>query len=190
MGRSAGLSTTAWKPAKQAVCGQCLEAGRRWLNAGGLEQEEEENKDSHLLQSESPAGTLAWMCAASALHFDLCKRYWSFLLKGLLASSLYLSPPTAQSSQSHSVFCIPTLPLCRLCLACIDLSRRAGAVCCSVCTALALLRPSGTAEVRVIMESSWEREFWLTLPESQQLPALVRARELQSSSLPSHESDH
>lgn len=85
---------------------QCLEVGKRWLKDRELEQEEEqeeeENKEDRVPScSEGPAGTLARMCAASALHFDLCKQCWSFLLEGLLASSLSLSPPTAQSSQSH-----------------------------------------------------------------------------------------
>ena len=79
--------------------------------------------------------------------------------------------------------CLPALPLRWLCLACVDTSRRAETVCCSVGTALALLRLSGAAVISVIMDNRVGRDCWLDLPERQQLAALVRARELQSSSL-------
>lgn len=82
---------------------------------------------------------------------------------------------------------VPALPLRCLRLACVDTSRRAETVSCSVGTALALLRPSGAAVMSVIMDNRLGRDCWLDLPERRQLAALVRAGELQSSSLARHE---
>lgn len=112
------------------------------------------------------------------LHFEQS----SSSLKGLpsvaavcwLHSSPFPLPqhkaPTAL--QPRCFPCVPALPLRWLCLACVNTSRRAETVCCSVGTALVLLRPSGAGVVSVIMDNKLGRECWLDLPERRQLTAL------------------
>lgn len=65
--------------------------------------------------------------------------------------------------QPHCFPSMPALPLRWLCLPCVDMSRRAQTVCCSVSTVLALLRPSGVAVISVIMDNRLGRDCWLDL---------------------------
>lgn len=151
---------------KQTVFG----SRQKIAKLGDWEEEEEDREDRVLscgqraLQAHWPGCVLLLL-----LHFDLLQETIMVISLERAAGFILLPFP----SHNHDVFRVPALPVRRLCLACRDPSHGAGTVCCSVCTALMLLRPSGTAVVRVIMDSRQERQFWLDLPESQQLPALV-----------------
>lgn len=60
----ASKAGSAWPVSRSR---QCLEVGIRWLNAGGLEEEEEQEEENK--EDRVSAGTLPWMCAASASSF-------------------------------------------------------------------------------------------------------------------------
>lgn len=70
---------------------KCLEVGRRWLNAGGLEEEkeqEEENKEDRVPPVTRGPCRHTGLDVCCFWFFSLTcssKQYWSFLLKRLLA---------------------------------------------------------------------------------------------------------
>lgn len=88
---------------------QGLEAGRRWLNAGGLKKEEKTRRRDSPPAVGGPCRHIGLdVCCFCFFIWTYCgKQYQSFLLEGLLAAGFTLVPFPSQNPELPQPRCFP-----------------------------------------------------------------------------------